>query len=139
MDTFTQWMLLTEDHWYTQGDGNMLFTQSNMIGGNPLDELLKETEQCDLWIGRRFVFSMMNYIKYHQSYERQNLKEHSAFNPFVPNASSLYSLETTENLTVFWCFQGVEKGCFGNEWVNKEHVLMKLIPLIENCHTCSLA
>ena len=21
---------------------------------------------------------------------------------------------------VFWCFQGVEKGCFGNEWV-KEH------------------
>ena len=48
MDTFTQWMLLTEYHWYTQGDGNMLFTQSNMIGGNPLDELLKETEQCDL-------------------------------------------------------------------------------------------
>ena len=40
------------------------------------------------------------------------------FNPFVPNASFLYPLKTEENLTVFWCFQGVEKGCIGNEWVN---------------------
>ena len=23
-----------------------------------------------------------------------------------------------QNLTVFWCFQGVEKGRIGNEWVN---------------------
>ena len=22
------------------------------------------------------------------------------------------------HLTVFWCFQGVEKGCIGSEWVN---------------------
>ena len=27
-------------------------------------------------------------------------------------------LKTSENLTVFRCFQGVEKGCIGNEWVN---------------------
>ena len=26
------------------------------------------------------------------------------FNPFTPNAPFLYSLETSENLTVFWCF-----------------------------------
>ena len=39
-------------------------------------------------------------------------------NPFVPSAPFLYLLKTSENLTVFWCFQGVEKeGCFGNEWV----------------------
>ena len=24
----------------------------------------------------------------------------------------------SENLTVFWCFQGVKKGCIGNNWVN---------------------
>ena len=34
----------------------------------------------------------------------------SRVNPFVPNAPFLYSL-------VFWCFQVVEKGCIGNEWV----------------------
>ena len=39
------------------------------------------------------------------------------FNPFVPNASFLYPLKTSENRNVFWCFQGVEKGCIGNEWV----------------------
>ena len=32
------------------------------------------------------------------------------FNPFVPNAPFLYPLKI--------CFQGVEKGCIGNEWVN---------------------
>ena len=32
-------------------------------------------------------------------------------NPFVPNASFLYSLKTSENR------QGVEKGCIGNEWL----------------------
>ena len=39
-------------------------------------------------------------------------------NPFVPNAPFLYLLKTSENLSVFWYFQGVEKGCIGNEWVN---------------------
>ena len=41
-----------------------------------------------------------------------------SFNPFVSNALFLYPLKTSENHTVFWCFQGVEKGCIGNEWVN---------------------
>ena len=36
-------------------------------------------------------------------------------NLFVPNAPFLYRLKTSENLTVFWRFQGVEKGCIGNE------------------------
>ena len=38
-------------------------------------------------------------------------------NPFVPNALFLYPLKTSENRKVFWCFQGVEKGCIGNKWV----------------------
>ena len=40
-------------------------------------------------------------------------------NPFVPNAHFLYPLKTSENRKIFWCFQGVEKGCIGNEWVSK--------------------
>ena len=39
------------------------------------------------------------------------------FNPFVPNASFLYPLKTSENITVFWCFQWVQKRCIGNKCV----------------------
>ena len=38
-------------------------------------------------------------------------------NPFVPNAHFLYPLKASENLMVFWCFQGVQKGCIGNKRV----------------------
>ena len=41
----------------------------------------------------------------------------SNFNPFVTNAPFPYPLEMSENRKAFWCFQGVEKGCIGNEWV----------------------
>ena len=40
-------------------------------------------------------------------------------NPFVPNAPFYYPLNTSENLPVFWCIQGEEKGCIGNKWVNQ--------------------
>ena len=54
------------------------------------------------------------------------LQEHQTafycyFNPFVPNASFLYPLKTSENRKIFWCFQGVKKKCIGNEQV-KFHV-----------------
>ena len=34
-------------------------------------------------------------------------------------AAFLYPLKTLENVTVFWCFHGIEKRCIGNEWANK--------------------
>ena len=39
------------------------------------------------------------------------------FNPIAPNAPFVYPppLKISENLMVFKCFQGVEKGCIGNE------------------------
>ena len=40
-----------------------------------------------------------------------------SFNPFIPKAPFLYLLKTSENLTVFWWLQGVEKRCIGNKWV----------------------
>ena len=54
-------------------------------------------------------------------------------NPFVPNAPFLYPLKTSENCKVFWCFQGVEKGCIGNEWV-KGYLHYKII----FCHKAAL-
>ena len=54
-------------------------------------------------------------------------------NPFVPNASFLYPLKTSENLTVCWCFQEAEKGCIGNKWVNKTIcVLLDMITITKD-------
>ena len=39
-------------------------------------------------------------------------------NLFVPNAPFLNSLKAPKNPKIFWCFQGVEKGCIGNNCVN---------------------
>ena len=54
-------------------------------------------------------------------------------NPFIPNAPFIYPLKTPENLTVFWCFQGVEKGCIGYKWINS---YLKLILKIAWLHLC---
>ena len=48
------------------------------------------------------------------------------FNPLVPDAPFLYPLKTSENLSVLWCFQGVEKGCIRNKWV-------KIVCLCKSC------
>ena len=58
--------------------------------------------------------------------ENFNVNIDKNFNSFVPNAPFLYPLVTSKNLVksknrkAFWCFQGVEKGCIGNKWVNME-------------------
>ena len=43
-----------------------------------------------------------------------------SINPFISNAPFLYSLKTSENLPGFLCFQGIEKGWIGNEWVKAD-------------------
>ena len=44
------------------------------------------------------------------------------FDPFVLNVAFLHSLKTSESLTVFWCFQRVEKGCTGSKWVEYSYL-----------------
>ena len=39
----------------------------------------------------------------------------SEIDSFVPNSPFIYPLKTSQNLTIFWCFQEVEKGWIGNE------------------------
>ena len=54
-------------------------------------------------------------------------------NPFAPNAPFFYPLKVSENLRVFLCFQGVEKGCIGNKWVKEKTAkAMKGIGIIKN-------
>ena len=45
-------------------------------------------------------------------------KTNILLNPFVPNAPFLYSLKTSENITVFRCFLGVEKERIDDKCVN---------------------
>ena len=52
------------------------------------------------------------------------------FNPFVANASFLYPLQKSDNWKVFWCLQGVQKGCIGNKWVNIFMLRSKLFPIM---------
>ena len=41
-----------------------------------------------------------------------------ATNSFSFLVHFLYTLKSSENRKVFWCFQGVEKCGIGNEWVS---------------------
>ena len=50
-------------------------------------------------------------------YFHQTSNAYVELNPFVPNAPFFYTLKTSDNLTVFWCFLEVKKGCIGNKWV----------------------
>ena len=60
----------------------------------------------------------------HWTMQNLNLKKvRGTIDPFVSNAPLLYPLKTSENRKVF-CFQGVEKGCIGNKWVNGAFVLL---------------
>ena len=54
-------------------------------------------------------------------FSKQNIFLCDLFNPFVPNAPFIYPLKASENLTVFCCFQEVEKESIGNEWVSTEN------------------
>ena len=52
-----------------------------------------------------------------------------SFNPSVPNASvpNLPPQNIRKPLRFCWCFQGKEKGCIGNEWVNSENTYYLLV------------
>ena len=55
------------------------------------------------------------------------------FNSFVRRPPFLYPLKTSENLTIFWCFQEVEKGCIRNNWANQFILIEDLRDKQLNC------
>ena len=60
-------------------------------------------------VGTMYVVAIMYLLLY-------NL-DVSLINSFVLTAPFLYPLKTSRNREVF-CFQGAEKGCTGDKWVN---------------------
>ena len=73
-------------------------------------------------------FGVLEWASRDNSPNKFNILE--PFNPFVSNAPFLYTQKTLVNLTVFWCFQEVEKGCIGNKWVNLKGTQKSLIAFI---------
>ena len=69
-----------------------------------------------------FLFSIMAIISF---ITLAFLRNHLYINSLVPNSPFLYPLKHRKTLTVFWCFQGIEKGCIWNEWV-KWHFVVSL-------------
>ena len=63
-------------------------------------------------LGWKLIFFRDSYLVFVESSCLEFL------NPFIPKAPFLYLLNTSENLSIFWCFQREEKRSIGNEWVN---------------------
>ena len=60
----------------------------------------------------------LQFVNIQSSFYLYIQKGSDFFNPFVPNAPSVYPLKTSENRKFSDVFRGVDKGCIGNEWVN---------------------
>ena len=85
---------------------------------------------CNLKTNQSNQNSIISIGWFYESFHKLHSK--ILLNPFVPNATFLYPLRTSENLTVF-CFQRVEKECIGNEIMLHRSVPQKLmVNLLEN-------
>ena len=75
----------------------------------------KIVESRSLFFTKRSILNVWQGFKYASEYFNAFIS-----NPFVRSAPFLYPLKTSENCQIFWCFQGEEKGCIRNEWINVE-------------------
>ena len=79
--------------------------------------------------GEKFVylsFSDNNQIVFPLWWKENVLKREKVFQPIRFEYTLSLPTENIRNLTVFWYFQGVEKGCIGNEWVNVTNICQRL-------------
>ena len=117
---------------------DLLFLNFFMCAPPPLSKNQTKTHLVGSG-SKRSLFSWFLNINFNivVSFKRENYKfwqetialrrrSETSFCWFVPNAPFLYPLNTSENRKVFWCFQGVEKECSGNKWVNRALFAMKV-------------
>ena len=88
------------------------------------ENTLKHRARKKIWILHCYLLASFAYIVNNQVIVA--FQTNNSPNPFFPNAPFLYPLKT-ENRKVFWSFQGVEKSCIGNEWINSE------LKVLNNC------
>ena len=80
-------------------------------------KLVTQSFHCKFHLFFQQLMPQSSRFTAHALFPAQVETLHTFFNPFFPKAPFFYPLKTSENRKVFWCFQGVEKGCIGNEWV----------------------
>ena len=76
----------------------------------------------ELFISKGLLVNLLLIFLAYWNVLKRTCKHHLYIKPLLFLTHSFrmhYSLIASENFTVFWCFLGVEKGCIGNEWVNK--------------------
>ena len=74
-----------------------------------------------IWNMSFYVIIWTEYVLRYIHIFKHSHKDHEKLeiNPFVPNAPFFAPLKHQKIL--FLCFQGVEKRCIGNKWVNAFH------------------
>ena len=77
-------------------------------------QLVVGLKQCRIFFNKENTLKTSFVLAHHELY---TLYIRCLINSLVPNAPFLYPLKISENLTVFSCFQGVEKGWIGNKRV----------------------
>ena len=106
------WVLKTPIGWLDRKNGrpfSPVILWNKSIHGRNLNR--KQTSCLQSYVLAKQYFFTYSFIK------KSNVNSIiCSFNPFFLNALLLYPLKASENFTVFWCFQGVEKGCTGSEW-----------------------
>ena len=78
------------------------------------------------WVNRRshlhHVTFLERFLLYTVFSTKKKRNKTKTLHTVLTHSFSMHHFSTLwkhpKNLTVFWCFQGVEKGCTGNEWVN---------------------
>ena len=96
-------------------------------------ELIKIFQQCHSSVYCKIIFT--KFIPGAVLDQYWDFSMETLFNPLVHIAPFLYPLETSENLTGLG-FHGVEKGCFGNKWVNNNWNWL-VLKLFNKPLTCS--
>ena len=77
------------------------------------------------------VTKELNYSEFFRSCKITELflsKVPIQFNPFVPNIP--FHTPWKRKTKIFWCFQGVETGYIGSEWINVQSMLVQACKII---------
>ena len=90
----------------------IIYTGTNDIQNNvntlqKIRKVISSIRECDTGDNINIALSSMIHQSDHDFEDKVK--------PFVPETPFLYTLKT-DHRKVFYCFQGVEKQCIGNEW-----------------------
>ena len=75
------------------------------------------------------VFLSSLNVQYHVNRFRK-FQGFETFDPDLAHCSQCTLSLPPENRKVFWCFQGVEKGCIGNEWIKSKRLKVKDLVIV---------